>query len=141
MGAVAGGDIGRIVVRQRRVAGHPGIAAMTVGAAEHHGGRRMHGLLVAVGVAGDAARALGVGDVPFLGSRRRWGADQTVVARHRLLAFGGDEWRSQEEGYRHPGESRDPSEDTALQPETPAFAGVTGTIAPHPPPLRDWSPL
>jgi hypothetical protein len=87
MGAVAGGDIGRIVMRQLRVAADRRIAAMTVGAAEHYRRRLVHRLLVALGVARDAAGALGLGGIPFLRSRRRRGANEAVVARHGLLAL------------------------------------------------------
>ena len=75
-----------------------GLAAVAVGAAEHDGGRQVHRIGVGLGVAGQAAGALGVGLRPGLVGRGRRRDGIFDVAR--LLALGGDQLR-RADGGRH----------------------------------------
>ena len=84
----------RVLVRQALaapgvVAHHCGIAAMAIGAAQDHGGRGMHRLVVAGGVARLAADALGIGLGPFLVLGR--GRRERVLDLLRLFLARGEQ--------------------------------------------------
>jgi hypothetical protein len=75
---VGGQHVGRLLqcrvgraARRLAAAAHGRIAAMAVGAAQHHPGIGVHGGLVGLLVAGDAAGGLGLGQAPGLARRGR----------------------------------------------------------------------
>jgi hypothetical protein len=81
--------IGRIGLGKAGGGEHPGVSAMAIRAAEHHGFGGVHGPFVACRVAGDAAGALGIGLCLRLVLGGGRGDDAAVVPLHRLLAFRG----------------------------------------------------